>query len=96
MKISCISLRGKITEAVIALKEINERTEFSIKLKNYSNEKKSFRVESYYDVLTALSHPLIEEYYIYGYVPFDTQLEGGSLTFDKMRVEVPANGGSDY
>lgn len=83
---------GENNEAVIALKEINERTEFSIKLKNYSNEKKSFRVESYYDVLTAFEPSMIEEYYIYGYVPFDTQLEGGSLTFDKNEVEVPANG----
>jgi len=83
---------GEDGEATISLKEIDEKTEFTLTLTNYANEDKSFSVGSEYEVLTAFSPSMIGRDYLANYVPFDTVAEGATLTFDKEEITVPANG----
>lgn len=83
---------GENNEATISLKEIGEKTEFEITLKNYSDEEESYEVKSLGDVLTAFEPSMIGEEYINGYVDFDTALKDASLDFSNNNVVVPANG----
>lgn len=83
---------GDNGEATISLKEIGEKTEFNITLKNYSDKEEGYKIKSLGDVLTAFEPSMIDEYYLYGYVDFDRVLKGGSIDFNSENVVVPANG----
>lgn len=83
---------GSNNEATIALKEIDETTDFDIILKNYSNKEESYEIKSLGGVLTAFEPSMINESYIQGIVDFDITLEGGSLKFSDNKIVVPANG----
>ena len=87
-----VLVTGDSGEATISLKEIGEKTEFEITLKNYSDKEESYEVKSLGDVLTAFEPSMIGKEYLSGYVDFDTALEGGSLDFSTNKVVVPANG----
>ena len=78
-------------ESTISLKEIDETTEFEVKLKNYSDKDKVYKVEALGEVLTAFEASM-ENVSIIESMHFDTVLKGASLEFDKDRVTVPANG----
>lgn len=82
---------GEDNEATISLKEISDKTEFEITLKNYSNKSESYRIESLGDVLTSIEPSMFGEEFI-NIVPFDIKLDGATLTFNNELLEVPANG----
>ncbi|VYT88841.1 S8 family serine peptidase [Clostridium tertium] len=83
---------GKDNEATIALKEIGEKTEFEIILKNYSNKEEKYEVKSLGEVLTAFEPSMIDEAILGGYTDFDVTLDGASINFNTDNVIVPANG----
>ncbi|MDV4151074.1 S8 family serine peptidase [Clostridium sp. AL.422] len=83
---------GEDNEATISLKEIDEKTEFEILLKNYSDKEESYIVKSLEDILTAFEPSMIGQEILGGYVDFDTILDGASLEISANKVVVPANG----
>ncbi|MGL5084798.1 MAG: S8 family serine peptidase, partial [Clostridium sp.] len=85
---------GEDNLATISLKEIGNKTEFDITLKNYSDKEQCYTVKSLGDVLTAFTPSMINKPAISGLMAFDTKLEGASLGFSSEKVNVPANGES--
>ncbi|MBS5936898.1 S8 family serine peptidase [Clostridium sp.] len=83
---------GKDNEATISLKEIGEKTEFEINLKNYSNRDEKYKVKSLGEVLTAFEPSMIGGPVLGGYTDFDVILDGASLDFSADNITVPANG----
>lgn len=83
---------GEDNQATISLKEIGNKTDFEITLKNYSNKDESYTVNSLGDVLTAFTPSMAGKPALSGLMAFDTALEKATLGFNCEKVNVPANG----
>ncbi|MGL5352542.1 MAG: S8 family serine peptidase, partial [Clostridium sp.] len=83
---------GEDNAATISLKEIGNKTEFEITLKNYGDKEECYEVKSLGNVLTAFTPSMANKPAISGLMAFDTILEGASLEFNCEKVNVPANG----
>lgn len=69
----------------VALKQIGNEKEFTLKLRNYDNEPIEYKVENFGGVLTETSEDLRT-------MSHDIKIEGAKVTFDKNNIVVPANG----
>ncbi|MGG5461270.1 S8 family serine peptidase [Clostridium sp. B9] len=69
----------------VALKQIGNEKEFTLRLKNYDNKPVEYKVENLGGVLTETSEKL-------NTISHDVKLEGAQVTFDKNNIVVPANG----
>ncbi len=73
--------------ASVALKEIGERTQFTVTLTNYGNEDAKYSIPTYVPTYTDYTDPNTAEYY-------DVKADA-VVTFDKNEVTVPAGGSVD-
>lgn len=76
-------------QATVSLKEVGEKTEFNITLKNYGDKDQTYSMKTPGGVLTS-KEP--EEGISVDEMSCDTVLSGAKVTFDKDKVTVPAKG----
>lgn len=74
-------------QATVSLKEVGEKTEFNITLKNYGDKDQTYSMKTPGGVLTS---KVPEDGMSVSVMNCDTVLNGAKVTFDKDKVTVPA------